>query len=351
MPYTGSPFPLAAHPRPAKRGSVPRAEGNPAADGSAANGLTRRVSRFFRRARLRQLLALSVLLLSSPALAAPAVSPLRVSASVHPLALLVRAVGGEDVKVDVLLPPGVSPHGFEPTPAQMRRLAEAEWWIAVGGGLDPWAERLAEGVSGGRPHLILIQPSAGSAHNADHNADHEDGHRHSGVDPHLWLDPVLVRDELVPRISAALSRQRPAQAKMFAGRAAAFQQRLTALDAELTAGLAPYKGGAFVAFHGAWGRFAARYGLREVAVVEPSPGREPSARWMAQVVETARREHAVAVIIEPGFNPRVANTIAAQFGGRTVTANPEGGLGGTWGATYEDLMRYNMGAFRAAMTP
>jgi ABC-type Zn uptake system ZnuABC Zn-binding protein ZnuA len=304
-------------------------------------------------------LALALPLLGmGPAQAAAA--PLKVTASIRPVALLVAAVGGDRVTVHTLLPPGASPHGYEPTPSQVRDLAGADLLVVVGAGLDLWAERLHRAVGKGVPELELaghtrLLPSPVEHHHeggedhdeAGHNA--EEGHPHdAGGDPHVWLDPVRVRDDLVPAIVQALSAAAPSQGAEFARRGTAFRDRLTALDAELTEGLKPVAGRAFVAFHASFTYFAARYGLRQVAVVEPLPGREPSARWMRQVIEAGRESGARAVLTEPQFNPRIARTIAGQFGARVVTVDPLGGPD-VAGDGYAGLMRFNLAAFRKAL--
>jgi len=276
------------------------------------------------------------------ALAAPAwaAEPLRVAASIGPVALLVQAVGGERVAVQTLLPPGASPHGYEPTPSQVRDLAGAHLLVTVGAGLDPWAERLHRAVARDVPALAL------AAHTALLASEDPD---EPGGDPHVWLDPVRVRDDLVPALVRALSDASPDGAADFARSGAAFQGRLTALDRELAEGLAPVRDRGFVPFHASWTYFARRYHLRQVAVVEPIPGREPSARWMRDVIEAARAAGARAVLVEPQFNPRIARTIAEQFGARVVTADPLGDPAGPSGGSYESLMRFNLAAFREAL--
>lgn len=291
-------------------------------------------------------------LLWAPGAAAQA---LPVAVSIHPLGLLVSAVGGDAVEVRTLLPPGASPHGFEPTPSQVRALAGADLLVTVGAGMDAWADRMYAAVGGTArmalaDHGPLLPAGPGHPH---HDADHDDAddHDQGAGDPHVWLDPVWVHDHALPALETALAEADPEHAVQFQAGAEALAERLTALDRDLEAELAPAKGRAFVAFHGSWTYFAARYGLRQVAVVEPLPGREPSARWMAEVIGAARESGARVVLVEPQFSPRPARTIAAQFGGRVVTVDPMGDPRTPQGATYEALIRFNARAFRAGLAP
>src|SRR5690606_15765482 len=99
----------------------------------------------------------------------------------------------------------------------------------------------------------------------------------------------------------------------------------------------------------AWRHFARRYGLEEVATVAGFPGREPSARWVADVVRTAR-EHGVTVIFaEPQLSPKAAETIAREIGGRVLMMDPIGGPGLAGRERHSDLLRYNAGMLADAL--
>lgn len=287
--------------------------------------------------------------------AADVAEKIPVSVSIHPVALLVARVGGERVEVSTLLPAGASPHGFEPSPRQVRSLAGADLVVTVGGGLDPWARQAIHALQHNPPHLVLAR-SAGIPDAQGHSHGDEDEtapgfHGEGGTnDPHLWLDPILVRDVIVPDIVAALSRLMPDASPVFHRRGAAFQAQLTELDGEIAARLAPYADRPFVAFHGSWDRFSRHYGLHPVGVVMPFPGREPSARQMAQVLE-AGGQGGAAVLIEPQFNPRIARTLAEQLGGKLVLVDPMGHPDKPYGNDYISLMRFNGQAFEEALKP
>ena len=277
----------------------------------------------------------------------------RVVATIFPVADLVRQVGGEAVDVVTLLPPGASPHTFEPTPAQMREVAQARMFVRVGRGLDDWTDKL---LAAGRADLAVVTlteglqllPGGDDGHGHDGHGGH-DGHAGHGGDPHVWLDPVLVRDHVVPKIVAQLTAVAPEERERVAAGAAALHAALTALDAEIRAALAPLPHRQYLAFHAAWRYFGARYDLHEVGVVEAFPGKEPSAREIARLVDRARAAKVRAVIIEPQMSPRVAEQVARDCGARTVVADPLGGAGLPGRAQYIDLMRYNVRAFAEAL--
>ena len=285
--------------------------------------------------RLRVLWGVLCLYAGWPGGAAAAV---RVVATIFPLADVVRQVGGDEVEVVTLLPPGASPHTFEPTPEQARQVAKARVFVDVGAGLDNWAARLRAART---EPLIIVTATAGlSLLDGDHGA---------GGDPHVWLDPVLMRDHIVGAIVDGLAAAAPDRRAAFERGAVQLRDALTQLDAEVRALLAPAQRRSYVAFHAAWRYFGHRYDLTEVAVVESFPGKEPSAREIAMLVERARAAHAAALLIEPQFAPRMAEQIAREFGGRTVLTDPIGGAQVPGRQSYVDLMRHNARAFAEAL--
>ncbi len=263
-------------------------------------------------------------------------APLTVVVSIPPLAMVVAPIGGPQVAVHSLMPGGASPHQFSPTPAIIRELGRASLFVAMGGGIDLWAERAAAQVR--RPYqarLTLLPTGVGSEHHHGH-AD--------GENPHRWLDPVWVREQLVPQVTEALVAADPQGESGYRARAAAFSRQLQALHESLTAMLAPVQSAAFVAFHDAMTPLADRYGLRQVGVVEVKPGQEPSIRSMRMLIRSAKLQQVQAVLIEPQFNPQAARTIAKQLGARVVTVDPMGGPGTAAGDHYIHMMNYNVQA-------
>lgn len=259
--------------------------------------------------------------------------PPRVVVSVFPLADLAGAVGGEDVRVSTLLPAGASPATFEVTPDGMRGVRDARLVLLVGGGLDPWAEGLAEGA-GSRSVRLL-----------DGVALEGEGHAPGTGNPHVWLDPVRTRDELLPRIVEALALAVPEARTRFEDRAAALADSLTALDEEIRRRLESVQGRAFLASHPAWHYYAERYGVRQVGVVHEHPGREPSAREVATLLEEGRAAGVRAVFREPQISEAGARSLAEELEVPLLVLDPLGGAGVEGRDSYAALLRYNTEQF------
>jgi zinc transport system substrate-binding protein len=123
----------------------------------------------------------------------PSEKIVRVVATIFPLADIIKQIGGEAVEVATLLTPGSSPHTFEPTVEQARAVSEADLMVFVGGGLDNWAVKL--GTAGEK--TVLLEIMALLAKEEDSDAAFTDN-------PHIWVDPVLVKERIAPLICRAL---------------------------------------------------------------------------------------------------------------------------------------------------
>lgn len=270
--------------------------------------------------------------------------------SIHPYASLVEQVVGDHADVVQLLPAGASPHSFDPTPTQATALAKADL-IVMNGSVDGWLDRLIRSTAPTVPVLVALNelrftPVAGEG--ADGEGDdgatgHE--HEHVGANPHVWLDPVLMA-QLVPSIAVAMAQADPANADAYTANAAALSQRLLQLDADLQRELAPVRDAPFVPFHDAWPYFARRYGLDLVVTIEPFPGREPSARYVAETVATIRASGASVIFYEPQLGRRPAEVVAEAAGVRLAEIDPLG----TDEQSYEDLLRANAATVLRALS-
>jgi zinc transport system substrate-binding protein len=270
----------------------------------------------------------------------PAEEPL-VVVSIFPMADLVARVGGDAVRVETLLPPRASPSTWEVTPAQIRSLTRAAGYVTVGGGLDAWLEGLAADM----PRLRRLRLTDGlTLHREAENA----GEGETG-DPHVWLDPILVRDALLPRISTFLQLLVPDDAPGIRERSAALADTLTRLDAELRAELSALPRRGFVSTHDAWGYFAERYDLKPLGSIYESPGHEPSAKGLAHLVDVARASGVTAVLAEPQLAETAAVALAGELHAEVIVVDPLGGPGLPGRESYTELMRTDGRAFARAL--
>lgn len=303
------------------------------------------------------LIFLGVVLLFVPAISGPA--KIKVVASIFPLADFVKAVGGERVKVITLIPPGASPHTFEPTPGTMREISDAEIFIQVGAGLEFWASKIPQAVAA--KDLITVIATQGmnlikevrDYHEHEQEEDiharhHHKGEEHEQGNPHIWLDPVLAKD-VVSKITEALIKVDPAHKVYYQKNKSEYLARLDDLHQEIAAKTREFTIKEYVAFHPAFAYFSKRYGLIEVGVIEKSPGREPTPKDLKGIVETIKKYKIKAVFAEPQLNPKAAQVIAQEAGVKVLILDTLGGIDTTYGHSYLSLMRHNLRVMEEAM--
>ncbi len=292
-----------------------------------------------------------VLLLTVLALGWASAQPINIVASMQPQFDLTRQIAGEAASVSRVLPVGASPHTFEPTPSDVANLAQADL-IVINGVIDDWLLDAVEASGTTAPVLVLLdeldfEPIAGDDHeheegegeHGDEGEHAHEEHAHEGVNPHIWNDPVLMGDA-VPLLVAALSEAAPEEAATFEANGDALQQSLKELNTELAARLKPVQDAPFVPFHDAWPYFVRRYGLNQVAIIEPSPGREPTPGYLADVLALLAQTGARAIFNDAQLPARPAEVVAEEAGVALYTLDPEGG-GVDGEQSYQDLMRQN----------
>ena len=265
-----------------------------------------------------------------------ATDKLLVAASIIPLADFTRQVGGDRVQVELLVPPGASPHTYELTPAQLQVLSKARVLVLNDVGLEFWADDAVSAAN--NPDLIVVDTSQGLTILGGDAGE-------SSGNPHIWLDPINAIHQ-VEKIRDALIQADPDGAEVYRANAERYIGELKALDQEIRNRVATFSSKKFIAFHPAWVYFAQRYGLEQAAVIETTPGKEPSPAEIAEIVKAARAIGAKAIFAEPQFSPKAAEVIAAESGAEVLFLNP---LGEPPDFSYLDTMRYNVGEMEKAL--
>jgi len=274
---------------------------------------------------------------------------IKVVASIYPLGDIAKQVGGEKVAVKVLLPPGASPHTFEPTPVETMEIHKARVFVKAGAGLEFWAEKVVK--TSGNKGLITVDASSGlPLIRQIHSHDPLIGKTKDleSADPHIWLDPMFVK-KIADKIVDALSKADPDGKAYYTKRAEIYKKDLEALHKEISDRVKGFKVKEYITFHPAWNYFSQRYGLKIAGVIEESPGREPSPRHIAKIVKEIKRINSKVIFAEPQFNPKIAEVIAKEAGARVLFLDPIGGPNVKGRDTYIGLMRYNLSVMEGAM--
>lgn len=254
---------------------------------------------------------LAAVLLTMLAASAVLAEPLPVLVSILPQKWLAEQVGGDKVHVDVLLAKGQEPHGMEPTPEQVTALFRAKLYFAIG--LEFERGLLAK-VEQAESNVQVVDTAAGINKIPMTEHDGHD-HEHSGLDPHVWLDPQNLQ-KMAAVMAAALAEADPANAAAYQQNLQAVVKELSALHEEISRKLAPFNGQSFLVFHPAFGYFAHAYGLRQEAV--EIEGKSPAPKQLYKLIAEAKRDKVKVIFIQPQFDRKNAEIIAKAIGGQVA---------------------------------
>ncbi len=266
----------------------------------------------------------------------------RVVATASFLADIASHVAGDRLQVDTLVPNGQDPHHYEPTPADVVRVAESDLLIINGGGFEGFLETLVRNVGEGTP-IVEASQGLASREPPDDKA-HDSQHKHD-VDPHYWLNPLNVV-HYTGVIRDALSEVDPEGAPIYAANAESYTEELLDLDAWIAQQVEtiPPRRRLLVTGHESFGYYADRYGLRVVGAILPSTtsGSAPSAQQLALLVTRIHEAGAPAIFLETGSDPRLAEQVAREANVRvlelyTHSLSPSEGPA----PSYIEMMRYN----------
>ena len=257
-------------------------------------------------------------------------SRVRVVASLEIFADMVRNVGGDRVAVEALLPSDADTHTYELPPSRVARVARADITFINGLGLEEASEDVIKSNASG-PVIELAEglPILGAGDEDDQSLGN----------PHLWLD-VQLGARYVETIRDALLELDPGGRADYQSNAKAYLDELAMLDEDFVTAVEaiPPENRKLVTFHDAYPYMAERYSLEVTAVVVPSPGQEPSAQAIADLVRDI--EGLPAVFKEPQFNAEVLELAAEDTGVQVLDLLSDAYVDGV--DSYVDLMRFNM---------
>jgi zinc transport system substrate-binding protein len=282
-------------------------------------------------------LALPLILISG----VTAETTLRAISSFYPLYEWTKQVGGDRIEVVNLVPVGVEPHDFEPTPADVLRIQGADLLIHQGGGLQPALDKLVKTLKGPRPVVLTVTQGFQLRKGLPDPHGH---HRSEASDPHIWLDPLLAK-QIVGRIAGVLTKLDVGRAATYRQNAEVYQAKLDALHVEFQHGLAKCRLREIITSHAAFAYLAARYGFGQTPIMGLSPNEEPSPRQLARLADLARKRDIKVIYFETLVSGKVAETLAREVGAKTLVLNPIEGLTtqqAAQGKDYLALMRENL---------
>jgi len=237
---------------------------------------------------------------------------IRVSASFYPLAHFARQAGGNKIDVVQILPMGIEPHDFEPSPSDIGRIYNSNLFIYNGAGFEPWADKIVDDLEG-KGVVILKMSDYFDLLKTDKDK--------TVTDPHIWVDPVNAKREM-ELISEALIKIDKSNENYYQEKSHEYISKLDILNKEMIVGLGDCSRNEIIVSHNAFSYLSKRYNFQTLAIAGISPDQEPSPRSIGETAKLAKEKNIKYIFFETLVSPKLSETLAKEVGAKTLVLNP-----------------------------
>lgn len=255
-----------------------------------------------------------------------------ISVSIAPQKYFLEKITKDKFDINVMVKSGSSPHTYEPKTSQMKSLSNSKIYFYTGIEFEKaWLDKFKKSA----PNTLFIDSSASieriameehsheeegpEGHKHEKHNDHEDEHDHDGLDPHVWLDPVLVKVQAKNIYEAVVSIDLENK-EFYTKNYEEFLKELDSLDAQIKEILKPYEHKAFMVFHPSWGYFAKRYNLEEISI--EIEGKEPKPSELVQLIQKAKEHNIKIIFVSPQFSQKSAKAISKNIKANIFEIDP-----------------------------
>lgn len=276
---------------------------------------------------------------------------LKIYASFYPIEEVVKKVGRDKVEIKSIVPSGVEPHHYEISSKERGALEESDLIFINGLEMEPWGENLESELN--EKVIALgekVNPLKLEAHDEHENHDSHDEHNHGDYDPHVWLDPIRMK-EMTAIVAAELSKIDEENSNYYQENAKEYISKLEDLDREYKEELASFKNKKAIVSHDAFGYLGDRYKIDFLGVSGISPEEEPSLKKMGEIVELIKKDNLKVVFFEELTSSKVAKSISEETGARTDVLYTIEGISEKDkkdGMGYIELMKRNLESLKKA---
>ncbi|MBI9071450.1 MAG: zinc ABC transporter substrate-binding protein [Melioribacteraceae bacterium] len=250
----------------------------------------------------------------------------KIYVSVQPQKFFLEKIVGNEFEIDVMVKPGMSPATYEPLPTQMLELSKSKIFFSIG---VPFEKNWLPVIKENNKSLIVCKTDEGISKrkmdsvvelfDEDEHEIHNHKHSHGEPDPHIWLNPVLVKQQ-AENMFQSLIKIYPAKESLFRANLTNFQNELDSLDQDLSNILAGVENKSFLVFHPSWGYFADRYKLKQIAIeVE---GKEPSPKELSNIIDKVKELGIKKIFVQKQFSAKAAEAVAKELNSDVVQIDP-----------------------------
>ncbi|MEK9160175.1 MAG: zinc ABC transporter substrate-binding protein [Patescibacteria group bacterium] len=269
----------------------------------------------------------------------PESEKLQVVASIYPWAFFAEQIGGDLLEVRTLVPLGLEPHDYDPSPDDLKALYDANLFIYNGAALEPWVtdvefELRQDGVQlfAAADNVELIPLEEGLEHEEEDEhsfipsaSAHDTGEEHTEYDPHLWQDPVRVR-MVVQSMANTFASLDAENADVYLANAKVLMSELDEINENFASDLQSCTLKEFVVSHAAFAYLANRYGLTMIPISGISPHDEPTIKELEEISKVVEEHGIDTIYTETLINSSFAETIGNETGAELLVLNPLEGL-------------------------
>ena len=254
---------------------------------------------------------------------------LSIYTTVYPLQYFTERIGGDYVDVKSIYPAGADEHTFDPTQKDMMGLADSDLFFYIGLGLEGFVEKAEKTMKNEHVEMIataeaIPEEMLDEGHsNDDHDEDAEhgdqghEGHDHSGIDPHVWISPLL-SVELATSIKEALIASKPEMKDEFEKNYDQLKVELVELDSKFKEMASAVPSKTFFVSHASFGYLADSYGLEQVAIAGLNSQSEPSQKQLAQIVKEAKDQNIHYVLFEQNVSSKLTDVVRKEIGAESL---------------------------------
>lgn len=257
-----------------------------------------------------------------------------VSVSILPQKYFVEQIAGDYVKVNVMIPPGMSPATCDLITGQLKQLYDSDICFTIGylpfeiTHLNPVLKSRKDiRVINHSENIKLLTGSCGHQHSGETVHAHE-----SGVDPHIWVSPRNAR-QMALTILNVLSEQYPEQKEQFETNCQALVAEIDSIGEQATRILSGKQHKSFLIYHPALTYFADDYGMEQISIEDE--GKEPNPAHLKKIIDTAKEKDIRIIFIQNQFDVSNAHSIAKEIGATVIPIDP---LNENWTAETKQLI-------------
>lgn len=238
--------------------------------------------------------------------------------TLFPLYDFARQIGGQYAEVKSMIPVGAEPHDFEPSAKDMVELNKADLFVYNGAGFEAWVDKTVENIN--KDKTVVVNASEGLALLESHH--HEDGdeedHDHGEYDPHVWLDPILAKEQ-ANKILQALIQIDPEHKAEFQANYDQLAADLDSLDREYRDTINKAAVKELIVSHQAFSYLANRYGFEQIPVSGLSPSNEPSQKELMELIQVLKEHNLKYVAFDSLVESKVAQTVQREAGAEALS--------------------------------